>query len=137
MAAFTELMEDAWDREKMERIELTRESDDTYRHGQLFRHNVKKCSKSRAIIIFCIIATVYVDDTAVPFTSRDQLRKGLAIIQQLFKDLGMEMHVGNTIEKANKETGESETKMKDSKTECIFFANVPLNAASQRTTDFY
>lgn len=43
MAAFEELVDKAWERENMERIELMRESDDTFHKGQLLRHDIKRC----------------------------------------------------------------------------------------------
>lgn len=55
--------------------------------------------------------TIYVDDTAVPFTSRNQLVKGMSIIYSILAQLGLEMHVGKQIDG---EWGAS-------KTECIFF----------------
>ena len=123
MAAFAELMEDVWERENMEKVEFLRESDDTYRKGQLFRHSVKSCKKSASVILFDIMATIYVDDTAVPFTSRSQLCKGLSLIQKLFSDLGMEMHTGSWTKRISKETGEMERVVaKESKTECVFVA---------------
>ena len=95
----------------MERIELMRESDDTFHKGQLLRHDIKPCAKSPSVIIFYILMTIYVDDTAVPFTSRNQLVKGMSIIYSILAQLGLEMHVGKQIDG---EWGAS-------KTECIFF----------------
>ena len=79
-------------------------------------------------IIFKIIATIYVDDTAVVFTSRNQLCKGMSLIQKLFQYTGIEIHTGKCT--------------KESKTECVFVAapgyfkqqaienNVPANELS-------
>ena len=82
MSAFDWLVCDIWERENMERVEFMRESDDTYFEGQLFRHDIKACSKSFTLVLLHIILTIYVDDTAVVFTSREQLCKGLPLIKK-------------------------------------------------------
>jgi len=119
MSAFDWLVCDIWERENMERVEFMRESDDTYFEGQLFRHDIKACSKSFTLVLLHIILTIYVDDTAVVFTSREQLCKGLPLIQKAFADLGLEMHIGKEVEKVDEETGEPKVVRKASKTECV------------------
>jgi hypothetical protein len=47
MADFHDLLEDAFDEEGVERISVLKESDETFRKGQLLRHNIKKCCKSQ------------------------------------------------------------------------------------------
>jgi hypothetical protein len=87
-------MELEWAKAKIERPEFARESDENFHLGYLHRHNVKKGLRSRSIAIFHIKLTVYVNNTAVVFTSREQLEKGIQIIQKIFASLEMEMHIG-------------------------------------------
>jgi hypothetical protein len=46
MTAFHDLHETTWERNGIERVSVLKESNDTYRKGQLFRHDVKKHCKS-------------------------------------------------------------------------------------------
>ena len=64
----------------MERIELTRESDETYQQGNIFRHNISKSTVSKNIVTFRFLATVFVDDKTAQLISREQLVKDLLII---------------------------------------------------------
>ena len=77
MSAFSEILEATWEREGIQRVEFMRESDETYEEGQIFRHNVHKCRRSTNVVFFIVDNTIYVDDTAVPFTSREELCKGM------------------------------------------------------------
>jgi len=97
MSVFAQLLEKEWSRTNMERITFTRESDDTYPNGQLFRHDWKSCIKSDGTIDFTILLLMYCDDMAIPFSSRDEMIKGMLMVQQLLSDLGLQMHVGKPI----------------------------------------
>ena len=121
MSIVADLLEKAWEENDIDRVSFVRESDETYRGGQIFRHNVKKCSRSNSLISFNVDYTIYVDDKALPFVSREQMCKGLPLVQAIFKRLGMEMHVGSLTEKLNDETGMTEKIIEESKTECTFF----------------
>ena len=77
----------------------------------------QKCTKSNILATFSLIWTIFVDDKSALFTSIEQLCKGILLIQKLFTDLGMEMHIGK--QKFNGKTNEHEWKA--SNTECIFF----------------
>jgi hypothetical protein len=59
---------------------------------------------------------MYVDDTALVFSSRNEMIKALPLAQKLFSDLGMEMHVGKRLDSIDPTTGLP--KIKESKTEC-------------------
>ena len=126
MAAMGELLDKIWEKAGIQSCELMRESDETYRKGQIFRHNVTKCAKSETIVKFKVNFTIYVDDKALPFVSRSQLCKGIPLVQALFKRLGMEMHIGHRVEETNINRDIVE-KILDSKTECVFF---PLRVTS-------
>ena len=111
MSAFADLMEVRFTNAGIVRPEMVRESDTTFHKGQMLRHVISKCRKSGTKEFFIVDLTIYVDDTAIVFTSRDQLEKGVRLIQEIFKSLGMEMHIG-------KKTGE--TTFDESKTECLY-----------------
>ena len=64
---------------------------------------------------------MHMDDTALPFVSREQICKGINIAQRILTALGLEMHTGKHWTEINEETGESKEISKDSKTECVFF----------------
>ena len=95
MDAFAKLLEKTWERENMEKITFKRESDDTYRKGQVFRQEIKKCDKSTTLTFVQVLLAMYVDDMAIPFASRQQLCKGMPLVQQLLSNLGLEMHMEN------------------------------------------
>ncbi|KAL7539446.1 hypothetical protein ACHAWF_006408 [Thalassiosira exigua] len=120
MNAFSDLLDDAYEREGIERIEVCKESDDTFRKGQLFRHDVGKCLKSKSVEMIVMDRSIYVDDMALPYTSRAQLQKGAQIAQQILEDLGMEMHIGKKKSIMDAD-GNEQVVVKASKTECIFF----------------
>ena len=120
MAAFHDLLEDAFEEAGVERISVLKESDETFRKGQLLRHDVKKCSKSTSLEEYFITDIIYVDDEALPFKSRQQLCKGLPIAQRIMTELGLEMHVGRRLTTTS-EDNTPEVITKESKTECIFF----------------
>jgi hypothetical protein len=61
---------------------------------------------------------IYVDDTALVFSSRNEMIKALPLAQKLFSDLGMEMHAGKRLDSNDPATGLP--KIKESKTECMF-----------------
>ena len=82
-----------------------RESDTTYHKGQIFRHNVQKCRRSKNTVFLIVDSTIYVDDTAVPFTSREERCKVMPLIQLIFADPRMEIHMGKWTEKTNDATG--------------------------------
>ena len=83
-------------------------------------HDIKKCCKSSSLEKYVITDIIYVDDKALPFTSRQQLCKGLPIAQRLMTELGLEMHIGQHLT-VTSEDNTPKAITKESKTECIFF----------------
>ena len=81
MNAFSDLMELKFARAGISRPEMMRESDESIYKGQFIRHVIDKCRKSPTMISFIVDLAIYVDDTAVAFPSREQLEKGICIIQ--------------------------------------------------------
>jgi len=72
--------------------------------AKLTCHSIKNSAHSATFKIFNIL---YLDDGSFIFVSRDDLTIGLNIINNTFKQLGLEMHVG--------------TNKKKSKTEVMYF----------------
>ena len=70
MTAMMQLLDHSREKEKTEKIEFVRESDDTYKLGQLFCHDISKCLLSEIKIGLCILATIYMGDMAVLFSNR-------------------------------------------------------------------
>ena len=103
-AATMQLLDDIWERENMEKVKFLRESDDSYRQGKLSCHNISDSIASKSVILFCVLATIFVDNKAALFPSREQLCKGILLIQDIFAKLGMEIHIGT--KKLNKSTKE-------------------------------
>jgi hypothetical protein len=114
MTAFYDLLEQSYEIHGVEKIGFATESDKSYRNGQILRHDAKKLYRSARIKI--INGVMYVDDTALVFSSRNEMIKALPLAQKLFSDLGMEMHVGKRLDSIDPTTGLP--KIKESKTEC-------------------
>jgi len=128
MAAVSDLIDQAWDREGIEKVEFRRPSDEDIHTGQLIRHTVRKDKTTGEVIVndqhisFKVNATIYVDDMALPFTTRVQVMRGLPIAESIFSRLGMEVHVGVEEEVIDEITGEHKVVLKKkSKTEVVWF----------------
>ena len=113
MAAISQVIEQEFEQNSIEKIEFLRKSDDKYHEGQIFRHDVKKCVLSENLTQVVVRHLAYVDDEGFPFTSRQQLALGTNIINRVFKMFGVEMHTG----KRDSTTG----KFSKSKTEAVYF----------------
>ena len=103
MTAFHTLLEQSYEKNGIETIGFATESDNTYRTGQILRHNPNKLYRSTRIQI--INGVMYVDDTTLVFASRNEMIKALPLAQKLFSDLGMEMHVGQRLDSIYEKTG--------------------------------
>ena len=113
MAAISQVIDQEFEQNSIEKIEFLRKSDDKYHEGQIFRHDVRKCVLSENLTQVVIRHLAYVDDEGFPFTSREQLALGTNIINRVFKMFGVEMHTG----KRDSTTG----KFSKSKTEAVYF----------------
>jgi hypothetical protein len=116
MTAFYDLLDQSYATHDVEIIGFATESDESYRNGQILRHDSKKLHRSARIKI--INGLIYVDDTALVFSSRNEMIKALPLAQKLFSDLGMEMHVRKRLDSIDPATGLQ--KIKESKSECMF-----------------
>ena len=106
MSAFAETLEQEWETASIPKASFYHTPLDNLQKGQLISHPTSK-SYLRVSDIFKIIQTLFVDDGAFIFESREDLTKGLEILKKVFDYFGLEMHLG----KGNKA----------SKTECVYF----------------
>ena len=106
MSAFAETLEQEWETASIPKASFHHTPLDNLQKGQLISHPTSK-SYLRVSDIFEIIQTLFVDDGAFIFESREDLTKGLEILKKVFDYFGLEMHLG----KGNKA----------SKTECVYF----------------
>ena len=67
MSAFGELLEVTWKQEMMESVSFMKAHDNHIEQGQLHGH---KFDTKGTFQSFVILFMIYVDDTAIPFTSR-------------------------------------------------------------------
>jgi hypothetical protein len=116
MTVFYDLLEQSYETHGVEIIGFATKSGESYRNGQILRHDAKKLYRSARIKT--INGVIYVDDTALVFSSRNEMMKALPLAQKLFSDLGVEMHVGKRLDSVDPATGLP--KIKESKTECMF-----------------
>ena len=59
--------------------------------GKLTGHKVNTFSQGNLLTLFCVL---YVDDGALPFKDRLQLKLGLSLIHNHFFKFGLDMHIG-------------------------------------------
>ena len=142
MAAVSDLIDQAWEHEGIKRVEFLRPSDNEFHEGQLHRHIMKKNKTGEIIandqhISFYVNATIYVDNCALPFVSRDQLMLGLPIVQSIFSKLGMEVHVGKEEVVIDESTGKPNVVLSQRSRRLNVFGWVPapgvLRAMAART----
>ena len=102
--AFTEVIEQEWDKHGIKKIEFKRHTNSPHSAGRVTGHPEKNFSQVTLFEIFCML---YVDDGAFAFISRYDLEIGVKLVYETFATFGLQMHIGTT-EKALK-------------TECVFF----------------
>ena len=108
MYSFAEALESEWIKTGIQQAEFLRVSFEDLEDskGQLLGHEISKMGFADGVI-FKVLQILYLDDGAFIFSSREDLIKGVTLINSLFKSFGLEMHIGKN--------------NKASKTECIFF----------------
>ncbi len=106
MTAFAETLEIVWKQQEIPVISVMTATGDNMIHGRICSHT-PTMFKSKNLTAYEILQCIYVNDGAFPFSTRDDLQKGMSLIYHHFSKFGMEMHI------------EQGTSM--SKTECIFF----------------
>ena len=97
-----------WSENQIQQAEFSRVTNNDFGNsmGQLLGHELSKMGFADGVI-FKVLQILYLDDGAFIFSSREDLIKGVTLINSLFKTFGLEMHIGRN--------------NKASKTECIFF----------------
>jgi hypothetical protein len=93
MVAFYNLLEQSYETHGVEKIGFATESDESYMKGQIFRHDAKMLYRSSRIKI--INGVIYVDDTALVFTSRNKMIKALPLAQKFSLILEWKCTSGN------------------------------------------
>lgn len=88
-------MEKKWEESGIEKAEFSRISSTNFAEfeGQLTGHKLNKKGFADGTI-FNILQILYLDDGAFIFSSRNDLVKGVNLINQVFSIFGLEMHVG-------------------------------------------
>jgi hypothetical protein len=94
MAAFSEILEAKWTQSNISKAKFHRGdlSDNALLNAQLTGHSTKLTSDS---IPFEIINILYLDNGSFIFITRNDMVKGINIINDTFRDLGLEMHIGS------------------------------------------
>jgi len=77
--------------------------------------------RSKKLATYGILQCLYIDDSAFPFGTRDDLQQGMELIYHHFARFGMEMHIGR---------GSSE-----SRTEWVFFPPPQFFQHLERSND--
>ena len=95
MFSFARVLENEWEEKGIRQTEFARVSQDNLNNqiGQILGHGLDKSGYKEGIL-FKILQILYLDDGAFIFESREDLIKGVNIINLLFKKFEMEMHVG-------------------------------------------
>jgi hypothetical protein len=108
ISAFAEALESEWTKKGIIQVEFSRVSSEDFGNstGQLLGHELSKMGFADGVI-FKVLQILYLDDGAFVFASREDMIRGVTLINSLFKSFGLEMHIGKN--------------NKASKTECIFF----------------
>jgi hypothetical protein len=123
MSAFAETLKTEWKNDGIGVCTVQSVIGETLLAGKgKLRGHLPKDYLSQGLTAVKILQCLCVDDGAFKFASRTDSKKGLTLIHKHFKQLGLEMHIGQ---------GE-----KPSKTECVFFPPPPifcLAHASSRT----
>ena len=52
MAAISQVIDQEFEQNSIEKIEFLRKSDDKYHEGQIFRHDVKRCGRVVLVVLF-------------------------------------------------------------------------------------
>ena len=64
------------------------------KNGKMAKHKVKDENSSNIECIISILILLYVDDAAVPFENRNNMIKGIKIIDNIMSKFGLTIHKG-------------------------------------------
>ena len=128
MAAFAETLDAEWTKEEIPKATFHYTPFNQFQNGQLTSHPPKSF---RSGDIFEVIQTLYLDDGAFIFGTREDMTEGLQLVYDHFARFGLDMHIGR---------GETQ-----SKTECVFFPppnfftnteSTPLELGTEETEEY-
>jgi hypothetical protein len=106
MTAFAKTLEIVCREQAIPILRVMTTSNDNMIKGKICSHTPTKFT-SKTLTAYKILQCLYVDDSAFPFGSRYDLKRGMELIFHHFGRFGLEMHIGRG------------TSL--SKTECVFF----------------
>ena len=106
MSAAAETLELAWRQANIEVLTVAHSPDNELDTGCVRGHTPRMYT-SRKLTAYEIYQLLYVDDGAFPFSTREALIKGLALVHSHLTRFGLEVHIGRN--------------GAPSKTECVFF----------------
>ena len=126
--AFAESTNKAWLTEHNRELPSMRypEPDETLIRGELLNQKNPKRAKGRVVEL---PFTIFVDDTAFVFDSREELAANLPFLHKQFARFGLLMHVGTI----NQSEPDPVKRLVPSKTECMFFPARPIKATDCST----
>ncbi|KAL7426046.1 hypothetical protein ACHAXH_000620, partial [Discostella pseudostelligera] len=102
MTAFSETLDANWTDANIPKPKFHRGNmSNTALLGAKLTHAIKKAARNS--IAFDVFHILYLDDGSFLFATRDDMIKGLEIINNTFKQLGLEMHVGSNGKKSKTE----------------------------------
>jgi len=124
LQAFAESTKAAWSRE-IEPIPtlVCPEPDETIHRGELVNPKDPRKTKGRVVVIGF---TIFVDDTAFVFNSRESMERALPFLQRQFARFGLLMHVGTIDPNAKTKS----KRLIPSKTECLWIPARPLKLSA-------
>ena len=92
MTAFSEILDKKWEAAGLSRVEAEHTPIDQLATGQLTGH--KNPTRKHGTTTY-ITQTLFVDDSAFPFNTKDEVTTGTRLIKETFASIGLEMHCGN------------------------------------------
>ncbi len=93
MTAFTETLEIVWREQEIPILSIMMASKDNLINGKICSHT-PAMSTSKILTAYKILQCKDVDDGAFPFGTRQDLKKGMALVYHHFGRFGLEMHIG-------------------------------------------
>jgi hypothetical protein len=106
MSAAAETLEPAWRQANIEVLTMAHSPDNELNTGCVRGHTPRMYTSCK-LTAYEIYQLLYVDDGAFPFSTREALIKGLALVHSHLTRFGLEVHIGRN--------------GAPSKTECVFF----------------
>ena len=93
MTAFTETLETVWQEQAIPTLKVITASDDNMINGKICSHTPAMFTL-KTLTAYEILQCLYVNDGAFPFSSREDLKRGMELIFRHFARFGLEMLIG-------------------------------------------